>query len=574
MKKLNLGHSDFKDIIQNDNYFVDKSLLIEEVLKAQKAVLLLPRPRRFGKTLNLSMLKYFFDISEPENKQLFKDLKIWQKGNDIKQHCCKYPIIYLTFKDAKKNTWKNCYQHITDEISKLYQHHNYLLNNNLLNEKETNDFVNIVNETANETKFEKSLFNLSSYLQRFHNQKVVILIDEYDTPIQAGYGKFYDEVVSFMRNLLSGAFKDNVNLYKGIITGILRVSKESIFSGLNNLSVFSILNNQFSDKFGFTEQEVKEIINDFKVKTDYNKIKKWYNGYKFGREKDIYNPWSILNYALHPEDGFKTFWTNTSANELIKNEIKKKDADNIRQELLKLINNEIIIKDIEENFVFTDLDTPKEVLWTLLAHSGYLTIRNQVRFGEYELKIPNYELKIIFKKTIIEWIQTDIKIIKSLLQNTANHLINNQIEKFEEGFKQIIGDTFSYYDTAKSNEYIYHSYTLGLLAIIGDDYIIKSNKESGEGRYDIMLIPRGHAPLHKQTGVVIEIKQIDKQQENESENAFLKRINNQLKLAVNQIDRNKYYKELIDNKIEKDKIIKVPIVFAGKEPYVIPIKTD
>jgi len=569
-KKLNLGQSDFKNIINSNSYFVDKSLLIKEVIDSEKSVLLFPRPRRFGKTLNLSMVKYFFDKNEPENKNLFKNFKIWQTEDYIKDNCGKYPVINLSFKDTKANNWNDCYKLIKNEITLLYRKFNYLLKNDILEEYEKNDFNLIVNKRAENTDYQNSIKQLSDYLERYHNEKIVILIDEYDTPIQAGYGKFYDEVVSFMRNLLSGAFKDNANLYKGIITGILRVSKESIFSGLNNLSVYSILDDEFSDKFGFTELEVKQIIKDFKVKDKSEQIKKWYDGYKFGETVGIYNPWSILSFAVSKNKKFTTFWTNTSTNELIKNEIKKKDADNIRQELLKLINNEIIIKDIEENFVFTDLDTPKEVLWTLLVHSGYLTIRNQVRFGEYELKIPNYELKIIFKKTIIEWIQTDIKIIKSLLQNTANYLINNQTEKFEVGFKEIIGDTFSYYDTAKNNEYIYHSYILGLLAIIGDDYIIKSNKESGEGRYDIMLIPHDKT----KNGVVIEIKQIEKQKDKEINTDFINRINKTIEIALSQIDKNKYYKELIDNKIKPKNIIKIPIVFAGKEPYITLIKKE
>ena len=568
MKELNLGHSDFKDIIQNDNYFVDKSFLIHEVLKAQKAVLLLPRPRRFGKTLNLSMLRYFFDKNEPDNNKLFTKLKIWEAGDDIKQHCGKYPVIYLTFKDAKEETWKDCYQLIISEIVKVYREHRYLLEGDILYEDEKNEFKKILNKNALKTDYQSSLKQLSEYLKRFYKQSVVILIDEYDAPIQAGFGKFYTEVVVFMRNLLSGAFKDNSSLYKGIITGILRVSKESIFSGLNNLSVHSILDNQFSDKFGFTEPEVKQILSDFSVKTDYKEIKKWYNGYKFGNTEAIYNPWSILNYAAAPQDGFKTFWTNTSSNDLIKNEIKKKNAEITRQEILKLLSNQSIIKDIEDNFVYTDLNTPKEVLWTLLTYSGYLTTKGQTSRKEYILSIPNYEIKTIFQDTIVEWIETDVKIRKTLLQTTADNLVNNKIAEFEKGFKQIISDTFSYYDTAKNHEYVYHSYILGLLAIIGDDYIIKSNKESGEGRYDIMLIP------HDKTinGVVIEIKQIEKQQENEQDNQFNDRINKAIQNASAQIDRNKYYKELIDNKIDKNRIIKVPIVFAGKEPFIIQIK--
>jgi len=569
-KKLNLGQSDFKNIITSNSYFIDKSLLIKEVIDTERNVLLFPRPRRFGKTLNLSMIKYFFDKDEPENKNLFKNLKIWQTDNYIKNEYGKYPVINISFKDAKANNWDNCYKLIKNEITLLYRKFNYLLKNDILEEYEKYDFNLIINKKAENTDYQNSIKQLSEYLQRYHNEKVIILVDEYDTPIQAGYSKFYEEVVSFMRNLLSGAFKDNANLHKGIITGILRVSKESIFSGLNNLSVFSILDNQFSDKFGFTEQEVKQIIEDFEVTTDFKQIKKWYNGYKFGRVKDIYNPWSILNYVLHPEDGFKTFWTNTSANELIKNEIKKKDADNIRQEISKLINNEIIIKDIEENFVFSDFEIDKELLWTLLVYSGYLTTNNIISRKEYELKIPNYELKTIFQDTILKWLQRDVKLVKSLLQNTANYLVNNEVGKFEKGFKQIIGDTFSYYDTAKNHEYVYHSYILGLLAIIGDDYIVKSNKESGDGRYDIMLIPHDKT----KNGVIIELKQIENQKDKETNTDFINRINKEIKLAKNQIERNKYHKELIDNRIELKNIIKIPIVFAGKEPYITLLKKE
>ncbi len=566
-KRLNLGHSDFKDIIQNNNYFVDKSLLIEEVIEAEKSVLLLPRPRRFGKTLNLSMLRYFFDKSEPENKELFKDLKIRQTDEDIKRHCCKYPVIYLTFKDAKAETWEGTLNHIKLEIAKAYKQHMYLLDSNILYDYEKQMFIDLLSRKADEFDYEISIKQLSDYLQRYHNKKVVILIDEYDAPIQAGYKKFYDKVVSFMRGLLSGAFKDNTNLYKGIITGILRVSRESIFSGLNNISVYSILDDEFSDKFGFTELEVKQIIKDFNIKTNYSEIKKWYDGYKFGETTKIYNPWSILNFVVSKNEKFKTFWTYTSSNELIKEQIKKKDAGNIRAEFLKLINGESIKKDLEANFVFPDLSVNTDLLWTLFTYSGYLTIREQVSRKKYELAIPNYEVKTVFQDTIISWLQIDVRLQKTLLEDTANYLINNDIVNFEIGFKQIIGDTFSYYDTAKNNEYIYHSYILGLLAIIGDDYIIKSNKESGEGRYDIVLVP--HDKL--KYGVVIEIKQIEKQKNKEFDNDFKERINVNIKNALSQIDRNKYYKELIDNKIEQSKIIKIPIVFAGKEPYIIPL---
>jgi hypothetical protein len=563
MKELDLGNSDFKSIIDNNNYFIDKSLLIKEVIKAQKQVVLLTRPRRFGKTLNLSMLKYFFDINL-KNTSLFEKLKIWETEDEIKEKQGKYPVIYLSFKDAKEKNWQNCFELIINEIVDLYTTHIYLLEKNILAEHERNEYLEILNKKAKETTYQGSIKKLSRYLHNFYNQKVVILIDEYDTPIQAGYKKFYENVISFMRNLLSSAFKDNTYLYKGVITGILRVSKESIFTGLNNVTVHTVLDSEFSDKFGFTETETKQILQDFNVPTEYELVKKWYDGYKIGKSCDLYNPWSILNYAIGFGNGFKTFWANTSSNELLHDCIKEKNANYIREELLKLINNETIVKNIDENFVFPDLDTDKELLWSLLAFSGYLTVVKKISRETYELQIPNYEIKTVFQDLILNWLRTDLKIKHNLLIDTTKYLINNDLEKFEKGFKEIIGDTFSYFDTNGEPENVYQSYVLGLLAIIGDDYIIKSNRESGNGRYDILLIPHDKSNY----GIIIEIKQISREPAEKQDN-FNKRIDNKIKEAEKQIEQNKYYKELIDNKVKKN--IKLPIVFAGKEPFISPI---
>ena len=562
MKELDIGNSDFKSTIENDNYYVDKSLLIKEVIKAQKQVILLPRPRRFGKTLNLSMLRYFFDNSRPENEGLFKHLKIWQTENEIREKQGKYPVIYLSFKDAKGKSWDETYQFIVLEILKLYLKHDYLLDGNLLKQAEKQAYNDIIYKKADSANYADSLKRLSEYLYRYHNQKAVILIDEYDTPIQAGYKRFYDDAISFKRNLLSGAFKDNNYLYKGVITGILRISKESIFTGLNNVSVYSVLDDKFSDKFGFTEPEVKQILQDFNVQTEYEQVRKWYDGYKFGNTSDIYNPWSILNYAVGYKSGFKPFWVNTSSDELLKERLKERDAIATREQLLKLINDEPIEKTIDENFVFPDLDTDKELLWTLLTFSGYLTVESRRDVDKYSLRIPNYEIKYVFQSIILKWLSVDVKIRRTLLEDTTNHLINNEIVKFEKGFKEIIGDTFSYFDTKGEPENVYQSYVLGLLAIIGDDYIIKANRESGEGRYDIMLKPHDKSKY----GIVIEIKQIART-DNENEEIFRDRIEKRINEAKAQIDNNQYYKELVDNKISN--IIKLPIVFAGKVPYII-----
>jgi hypothetical protein len=415
------------------------------------------------------------------------------------------------------------------ELSTLYQDFSFLLEGNLLKPKEKKDFEQIIDETASKAKYKQSLKKLSKHLHDYYNSPPVILIDEYDAPIHSGYKGYYEEVIDFMRGLLSGAYKDNTYLYRGVITGILRVSKESIFSGVNNLSVFTILSDEFSDKFGFTANEVKQILKDFNLSDKYKGIKQWYNGYKIGDTEEVYNPWSVLNFVSSKKHIFSSYWTQTSANELIRQQIAKQDAKEIRAEILRLINGETIEKSIEENFVFSDLETSKELIWTLLLFSGYLTFVKEIKENSsiYKLKIPNYELKIVFKRTVLEWIETEVRIIKRLLDTTTNHLINNRLEEFEIGFKQIIGDTFSYYDNVKKYEYIYQAYMLGILAIIGDDYIIKSNKESGEGRYDIMLIPHDKS----KNGVVMEIKRIRKQQPDESDEDLIKRINRHLDRA-------------------------------------------
>ncbi|HAN79782.1 MAG TPA: AAA family ATPase [Bacteroidales bacterium] len=567
MKYINLGNSDFKNTIENKNYFVDKSLFIEEVIKTQAQVLLIPRPRRFGKTLNLSMLRYFFDIQQPENKMLFKELALWKNQEIFKLHSNNYPVIYLSFKDAKSNRWDETFEIIKSEIISQFEKFAFITSTTILSESEKNIYNSIRSKTALNTDYQRSLKILSEYLYRYFNKKVVILIDEYDVPIQSGYNDFYDDVISFMRNLLSGAYKDNSYLYKGLITGILRVSKESIFSGLNNVSTFSILEPEFADKFGFTEKEVLQIISDFHLKTNFVKIKEWYNGYCIGDTNSIYNPWSILNFAATKNERFDTFWVNTSSDKLLKDEINKKESNLIRLDLQQLISNGSIEKEIEQNFVFPDLKKDTDLLWTLLLYSGYLTATEEISRKKYKLRIPNYEIKTVFQDIVIKWLKTDVRIYRSLLDETTNNLINNQIPEFEYNFRQVMGDTFSYFDTSTNPEFVYQSYVLGLLAILGDTYIIKSNRESGNGRYDIMLIPHDKTKF----GIVIEIKQTEKQTANESKKQFSTRINNLLDQALKQIENKMYYKELLENKIESNKIIKLPIVFAGKMPYITKI---
>ena len=334
------------------------------------------------------------------------------------------------------------------------------------------------------------------------------------------------------------------------------------------MSVYSILSDEFSDKFGFTEEEVKQILEDFEVTEDYEEIKKWYNGYKFGDTEGIYNPWSILNFVSSKKKEFKSYWTQTSSNTLIKEQITDKNAEEIREDILSLLKGEKVEKYIEENFVFPEMKIKRDLIWTLLLFSGYLTIDEKVDLDVYKLKIPNYELKVVFKKTVLDWLEGEIRVTRTLLDRTADYLVEGDLEKFEEGFRKIMQDTFSYYDTAKNNEYVFQAYLLGLLAILGDDYVIKSNRESGGGRYDILLLPKDKS----KKGVVLELKQTSPRSTGEDDETFTKRINTLLDEAVLQIERNRYYNELLANGISKENILIVPIVFAGKEPFVRKIE--
>jgi len=550
-KRLKIGTSDFRNTIEANGYYVDKTLLIKEVIDSEHEVLLFPRPRRFGKTLNLSMLRYFFDLNQKNTAALFTDLKIWQEEEKYRSMQGKYPVIYLTLKDIKNESFDEFVSSIKYLIIKLFEEHDYLLNSEVLRASEKMRYEQIISEKESTKIYENSLKDLSDYLYRFHNKKVVILIDEYDTPIHtAFYYNYYDKVISFMRNFLSAAFKDNVYLYKGVITGILRVSRESIFSGLNNLGVYSILSYHFSDKFGFTETETKDLLTYFKLIDNYEDIKKWYNGYKFGDTENIYNPWSIVNYVAKSAEGCQAHWVNTSSDELIRNRITEKNAESIRQDIEKLIKGETLSKILDENIVFANLDSEKELLWSLLTFSGYLTILKQEGDFHY-IKIPNYEIQTLYRMIILDWLNISVKFSKSLLYETTTNLLENKIVEFEKNFKRLLGDTLSYFDISNEAEKIYHAYMLGMLAITRGEYLVKSNRESGDGRYDILLMPLESDKY----GVVIEIKTLTKE-------ATKEQIDAKLTEALAQISENEYYKELIDNNIGKR--IELGIVFAGK----------
>ncbi len=585
-KDIKIGSSNFKTIIEDNGYFVDKTMLIKDFLENSCYTLLIPRPKRFGKTLNLSMIEHFFDIRKEESAKLFSEFEIAKEKEFCKKHQNQYPVINISLKDIKANNWEACYEKFKIEISDLFKKHKYLLKSECLDELEKEYFKQIHDETASQTKFEYSLKNLSEYLKNHHKKKVIILVDEYDAPIINAFNNtnspiksidkenktYYEKVISFMQTLLGKVYKGNNNLDKGLITGVMRVGRESIFSEWNNFDVFGITMPYFSDSFGFTRTETEEILTYFNLNDRIDDIEKWYDGYKFGKVDNIFNPWSIVSYIAKSEAGFRAYWVNSGDYSLIKSRIIELG---VKDKIQDLIEGKTIEKQLKENFVFQDFETDNELLWTLLTDNGYLTQTGKAKYGNYKLRIPNNEVRIVFTDIIMSWLNTEVKIKRELLIETAENLINNRITEFETGFKQIVADTFSYFDTAEkkeketnkkiiTHEQIYHVYTLGLLTILTDDFQIKSNRESGEGRYDIMLIPHDKS----RNGVVIEIKQIKKQRANEKENKFNKRINTAREKALTQIEKNKYYKELIISKIKPENIIKLAIVFAGKEPYV------
>ena len=566
-KTFAIGESDFKKVITGNHYYVDKSLFIKDIIDRGELILLIPRPRRFGKTLNISMLKYFYDCcpdttlsnrpSATNNKSLFDSLAIQDAGAKYLEKMGQYPVIFLTFKNIKESDWETCYYKIKQLIQKEYFRHYYLLDSKKLQPYELDYFKRIIGLEGNKGDFENSLENLLILLNHYYGKQVVILIDEYDQPIHAGFNHgYYDEIIDFMFNFLCAGLKDTGQyLEKGIITGILRIAKESIFSGFNNPGVFTLLSREFDDKFGFTEKEVEKMLKDFNVFHLYEQVRSWYNGYKFG-DTIIYNPWSIINFLSRKGNTPQPYWLNTSDNRLMET-LLTKGGKELQEELEQLIRGEAIEKAIEEDIVLKDVDVRENLLWSFLLMSGYLKQSDEKRdetTGKlyYSLFIPNKEVRIIYTG-IIERYFTD-RIENKKLENMLKALIDGDIKLFEKMLRKVIAAVFSYHDFGSEPEKVYHALVAGLLIWISGTHEIKSNRESGYGRYDISIIPRDP---HK-VGYVIEFKAIDTE-EGET-------VDSATKLALKQIDDKKYETELLERGITNIK--KLAIVFNGKEVTV------
>ncbi|TDP89667.1 PD-(D/E)XK nuclease superfamily protein [Halanaerobium saccharolyticum] len=553
MQKLPLGISDFKEIRKNDYYFIDKSLFIKEIINEDAQVILLPRPRRFGKTLNISMLRYYFSISEAD-WSLYQNLKIAAENEKYLQEFAKYPLIYLTFKGLKDLTWEDSLKNIEDIIAAEYQRHDYLLKEGILTEAEEKVYREIINLEAEKVHYQKALLRLTEYLERYHDQKVIVLIDEYDQPIQSGYlNDYYPEVVNFMRLFLENGLKDNASLHKSVLTGILRVAKESIFSGLNNLVVNDIFTEKYNQFFGLLPQEVEAVFKNYDLEYRLVEIKNWYNGYNYGGQT-IYNPWSIIN-CLYYQGEIKPYWVNSSGNELIR-ELLLKGNEDLKSSLELLIQNQSIEKKIDENIVFAEIESKSSSIWSFLLFSGYLSIVSSRRergrlFAE--LEIPNQEIKYIYEEIFLDWLEENIGSQKLSLM--LNALTEGDVESFAQIFREFTINSLSYFDTSGSEaEKVYHAFVLGLLLNLRDNYQVKSNRESGYGRYDIMIIPDDKNKL----GIIIEFKKISQFSSESKKEA--------LDSALQQIEEKNYQAEL--NSLGINDILKLAVVFSGKEVEV------
>ena len=553
-KKLPIGLSDFKEIIEYDYYYFDKTKFIENILEDRSKVKLFTRPRRFGKTLNISMLKYFFDVkNKDENRKLFEGLNISKSEYFEKQG--EFPVISISFKNYNKNDWESGFKSIKSTISDIYAKFEDLMEH--LNKRELKKFEDIWLE-KDEGDWEKSLLNLTKYLYNYYGKKVVVLIDEYDQPIINSYIKgYYNKIIDFFKNFYGAVLKDNEYLEMSIMTGILRVAKENIFSGLNNIKVHSILNKQFTEYFGILENEVEEaLIKDFNLEYDLLDVQKWYNGYLFGDIK-VYNPWSIINFL--DEKRLEAYWVNTSGNGLIQLYLQKL-KDEIFDDFSKLLNKESVLKRVNDSMTFENLEANFEKnIWNLFFHSGYLTLakKNDEDEEEVYLKIPNEEILKMFSKMFIEVYFRD----SNNFSKFTNALKSGDIEKFKFELNKILLENTGIFDVnGNYKEQFYHGLMLGLILKLRNEYEITSNGFAGKGRYDLLLKPKNI--LGGREGIIFELKIVNLVEKLEKDN-FKKKLEKECEIALRQIDEKKYSSVLRNAGIEK--VLKIGIAFLGKE---------
>ena len=546
-KSLPIGVSDFK-LATTGYYYVDKTLMIRDFLDKKPMVSLFTRPRRFGKTLNMDMLRVFFEKTNEDTSVYFKDKQIWQCGNYYTKHQGQYPVIFLTFKDIKSMTWEETFQKIRRLISLEFIRHNELETSSVLTSYEKEQYHLLAGDTGDEVDCQMGLQLLSLLLHKHYGRECIIIIDEYDTPIQQGHTcNFYPEIVNFMRNFFSGGLKDNPHLAFGFLTGILRVAKESIFSGMNNLKTYSILDDGYSSYFGFTEKEVKDMLRYYGKDDKYNELSEWYDGYRFGNT-EIFNPWSVINYIS--DNCFpKAFWQSTGSNDII-GEIIQTATPEITKDLYKLLCGEKIAAYIDTGVIYPEVQNNPYSIYSFLLVAGYLKVANiyPQSDGNFmcDVAIPNKEITFVYEKEVLNRTNQN-----SLAISISQAIFSKDTQKLQALLEDFMVKSISSIDGA--NEGFYHGMMLGLCAILGNRYKIRSNRESGLGRFDIQLMPLTKG----MPGFIFEFKHT------KDEHTDLSALADS---ALQQIEAKKYDTELRDNGVNS--IIRIGIAFRGKSAVV------
>ena len=549
MKTIAIGESDFKMLRRKDSYYIDKSMYIKDIIDNGSKVVLVTRPRRFGKTLNMSMLRYYFDCDVKDSKELFEGLKIMEQDEKYTSKLGAYPCLYLTLKDVNDYCYENMILGFKTAVLEMYRDHRYLLDSDKIYDDEKAKIMDILYAREDEVTLKNCVRELSGYLYRHYEKPVMLFIDEYDVPIQAAYVKgYYDKAIDFLKTFYGVTFKDNPYLEKTVLTGVSRVAKESIFSGANNFKVYTVLDNEFADDFGITSEEMDKVIEDFNVEDDKEEIKKWYDGYKIGNVEGLYNPWSILNYLTDKQ--LKPYWVNTSSNDLIKLTLTK--STSIKEKMERLLRDETIEVPINLETIIVGIEDNEDNIWGLMLGTGYLKVVETVDLieGIYKVQLPNFEIKYLFQSIVRDWFSN--KVPGNNLRSILKDLVELNLSEFEKKFRKLVVEMFSYMDVGENTaENFYHAFVLGMLVGLKDSYYVNSNRESGMGRYDIMLEPKDK----NGNSFIIEFKVADDMEENTIEDV--------IENAKKQIEDKNYESNLRERGFNN--ITKIVFAFKGKE---------